>query len=253
MRNDEYSRMFAVEDTYWWYVALRRILVRETHKRLRCLASNCQRPAELPRILDAGCGTGANLAALRQFGRVCGVDVSPLALNLARTRGLSHLVKGSVLQLPVHAESVDLVLSIDVLYHVWVEDDLAALKEYYRVLRRGGWLIVHVAAHEWLRGSHDEVVMTRHRYTLKELVNRIESAGFRVRRQTYRNAFVFPLVLLGRVLGRGKSTTESDLRPLPLWLNRVLLWVMRAEEFVLGFTSLPLGTSAYVVAQKPLM
>ncbi|AXA35506.1 MAG: type 11 methyltransferase [Candidatus Sumerlaea sp.] len=252
MRNDEYSRMFAVEDTFWWYVALRRFLVRETHKRLGTFGNDRNTQREEPWILDAGCGTGANLNALSCFGRCIGVDISPTALNLARRRGLSNLARGSVLQLPVRPESVDVLLSIDVLYHVWVKDDLAALMEYHRALRPGGWLIVHVAAHEWLRGSHDEVVMTRHRYTLKELVERVESAGFRVHRQTYRNTFVLPLMLIARVLGRGKSKSESDLRPLPRWLNTLLLVVMKVEEFVLSFTNLPIGSSAYVVAQKPL-
>ncbi|MBI5650633.1 MAG: class I SAM-dependent methyltransferase, partial [Chloroflexi bacterium] len=55
MRPDEYRVMFEIEDKYWWYrgvrALLRQLLPRYIHSREA-------------RILDAGCGTGANLELL---------------------------------------------------------------------------------------------------------------------------------------------------------------------------------------------
>jgi ubiquinone/menaquinone biosynthesis C-methylase UbiE len=244
VRNDEYQRMFSVEGDFWWYRGLRELLVRE-------IRHVCRAAGREAILLDAGCGTGANLQALREVGRGVGVDFSSEALRLARSRGLAHLVRGKVQELPIRDAACDVLMSIDVLYHKWIEDDMAVLREYRRVLAPGGWLIVHVAAHEWLRGAHDEVVMTRHRYTRRELVNKVEAAGFRVRRATCRNSLLLPVMLARRLVSSERGAAQSDLAPLPSWLNSLLLLVIRLENQLLRVLDFPVGGSVFVVAHRP--
>ncbi len=243
MRADEYQRMFQLENDYWWYRALREFLVREMKSRLR-------HDAVRRVVLDAGCGTGANLAALAQGVMPVGLDYSPQALALSRQRGLKHLIRAKVQELPLRDCSCDAVMSIDVLYHQWISDDCAVLRECNRVLRHGGHLFVHVAAFDWLRGSHDEVVMTRHRYTRGELVRKIEACGFRVVRATYRNSFLLPLMVARRFLSPGPREAHSDLKPLPSWANRMFLAVLRLENFALRHMNLPIGGSVFVIAER---
>jgi SAM-dependent methyltransferase len=244
MRTDEYKRMFDAEDGFWWYAGVRGLLQRDA---VRCLSGKRK-----PRVLDAGCGTGRNLQMLRDLACGGGVDLSIEALQLCRNRGITDLARASILELPLLPESVDMVVSLDVLYHLWVTDDIRALNEFHRVLKPGGWLILQVAAFEFLRGSHDEVVYTRHRYTLRELREKVASAGFRVQRTTYRNALLFPLVLGARILKRRSRGAESDvLMPNPV-LNAILHGILKFENILLGFMNLPLGSSVYLVAQRPL-
>ena len=85
MNPAEYARMFQNEDHYWWFVS-RRELVTDLIGRY-VTAPNAV-------IVDVGCGTGATASALGRFGRVVGVDFSPLALEACASRGLSELAAG---------------------------------------------------------------------------------------------------------------------------------------------------------------
>src|SRR5437016_1756380 len=68
-----------------------------------------------PRILDCGCGTGANLALLDGFGRAYGFDRSIVGLRLARASGRGGLTRATVAAVPFPSASFDLVTSFDVL------------------------------------------------------------------------------------------------------------------------------------------
>src|SRR6185436_19940449 len=78
-------------------------------------------------ILDVGCGTGANLEMLSQFGMAEGVDVSAEALEFCRERGLQQVKQGAAEALPYANDSFDLVTGLDVVEHL--DDDVAGLKE----------------------------------------------------------------------------------------------------------------------------
>ncbi|MGC8740397.1 MAG: methyltransferase domain-containing protein [Candidatus Sumerlaeaceae bacterium] len=245
MQPEEYSRMFSVEDTFWWYRGLRALL-KET-----LIDLSKKKSEHRLQVIDAGCGTGANISECRMLIEGLGIDLAWEALVLARKRGLQHLVRGRIQELPVRDASCDVLMSIDVLYHRWIENDLQVLREYFRVLVPGGWLIIHVAAHEWLRGSHDEVVMTRHRYSRSELVEKVSAAGFRVRRATYRNTLLLPLMLLRRLITANTPVPVSDLRVPPRWLNETLYWVLWVENALLRVADFPTGGSLFVLAQRP--
>ena len=159
----EYKNIFENEESHFFYVG--------NHNMVLSLVKRYLKPGKEIRILDAGCGTGLLAKKLEKFGVVTGIDISPEAILYAKKRGI-RAIKASVTKLPFKDETFDLVVSIDVLYHQNVENDLNALGEFKRVLKPNGILIVKVPAYNWLRGSHDIVVHTKHRYTLEELIER---------------------------------------------------------------------------------
>ena len=242
MREDEYQRVFDTETRHWWYVGGRSLLEHDLTQLF---------PDRFSRwLLDAGCGTGGNLLSLADHGTTVGIDLSSTALTFARTRGLGHLVRGTITALPFLDNSFDAVISIDVLYHQWVNDEMA-LREFERVLRPGGILILQVAALESLRGHHDSVVFTRERYSKSTLDLRLKNAGFRISRITYRNTLLLPLIFLRRVLQRGSPEVRSDLQMPSTAVNTILRVIVSFENALLRYVSLPLGSSLYAVAQKP--
>jgi SAM-dependent methyltransferase len=89
------------------------------------------------RVLDVGCGDG-------RLGRLCGeagarylgLDVSVAAVRACRARGIAARVHDLSRPLPVPARSVDLVLSFEVLEHLFAPAFVCA--QAARVLRRGG-------------------------------------------------------------------------------------------------------------------
>src|SRR6476646_2501514 len=126
MNAAEYEAMFRVEDHLWWYTGMRRIAAQILGERL---AGAGRRLA----ILDAGCGTGGNLDWLARYGAAYGVDFSPLAVAFCAQRHLTTVSRASVLDLPYPDSTFDLVTSFDVIYHLGVRDDVAALAEMRRV------------------------------------------------------------------------------------------------------------------------
>src|SRR5687768_18066786 len=78
MQQHTYSIMYAVEEHHWWFVGRRRILKSFVAR----IAAGLKKTK--PQILDIGCGTGANLEMLAEFGDAQGVDVSAEALTFCR-------------------------------------------------------------------------------------------------------------------------------------------------------------------------
>lgn len=239
--------MYEAEESQWWYTGMRALSRALLEAPLRSLASPGARVA----ILDAGCGTGGNLAHLGRWGRAVGIDLSTDALDHCRERGVAA-ARAALLSLPFKDGSFDAVTSFDVVYHAWVTDDRAALREMARVLRRGGLILVRVPALRILWGGHDIEVQSRHRYTRRELRALLEETGLEVLRITYGNFFLFPLLLLRRTLDRATGRVGSDVGflPPPLeWAFRRLLELEAA--LVRRGWSLPVGASVMALGRKP--
>ena len=236
----EYVNVALMEDTHWWYVG-QAGLARDWLARL---PANGER-----QILDAGCGAGGAARWLGALGRAHGLDRHPLALELARARATPRLARGDVRALPYRAARFDLVTSFEVLCQLPDDDDTAALREIARVLRPGGWLLVRLPAHDWLRGAHDRYVHTHHRYTANELRDKLLAAGLWPVRVTYVNALLGLPAIAWRLATR-RAAAATDVRPLPAWLNTALTAVLRLETAWLRRWNLPGGLSLLALARK---
>lgn len=240
----EYRRMFDAEEKQWWYVGMRRI----TDGLLRPFLRGEGGPP--PRLLDAGCGTGANLLHFADGTRPVGVDLSPEALAFCSERG-TEVVRGSVLRLPFRDGTFLGVTSFDVLYHAWVESDAAAVSELVRVLAPGGVLFVRLPALRLLYGAHDVEVQTRHRYTSRELRALLEGAGLDVLALTYCNSLLFPLLLLRRTMDRWTGRRGSDVGFLPAPLEALFRGVLAVEAALVKWgLRFPAGASVIALARK---
>src|SRR5438034_451216 len=175
MQQHTYSILDRVEDKHWWFVGRRRILEFFLHD----IAEKLRTPHSAFRILDIGCGTGANLEMLSQFGDAEGVDVSDDALEFCREKGLKAK-KGLAEKLPFTDETFDITTALDVVEHL--DDDIAGLKEMFRVTKTGGYSLIFVPAFMWLWGVQDNVSHHRIRYTKRQIVESLEKSGYTIER-----------------------------------------------------------------------
>lgn len=242
METAEYHKMAAAEDGMWFYRTLHRHLWRELSRHL---------PAGPARLLDAGCGTGGlirRLAPRRPEWTWVGVDVEPLACDLARKRGAADVREASVTALPFAAGEFDAVVSADVLYHL--EDDEAALREMARVLRPGGVMVINVPAHRWLWSYHDVAVHGRRRYARSELAGKLSRAGLKPTRVTHWNTLLLPVIAARRKLLPAPAA-GSDVKLAAPWVEDTLTAMLRAETAWVGaLGNLPAGSSILAVAQR---
>jgi SAM-dependent methyltransferase len=205
------------------------------------------------RILDCGCGTGNNLRLLRNYGRACGIDLTFSGLAYARRQGERLVARASALSLPFSDGSFDLVTSFDVIYAFDDERAAVALAEMHRVLARGGHLVLNVAALPILRGNHSVLGGEVQRYTRAGLRAHLERAGFRVRRLTYTNAAILPMVaglrFAQRLRGHHESGSEISV---PSWpVNTALSGLLAVEAAALRAVNMPLGSSLLTLAVRP--
>lgn len=246
MEKSEYAHMYALESSFWWYRVLHE-LVDTTIQKLK--------PQGKIRILDAGCGTGRMMEICQKYGHVEGIDYSADAVDYSRKRGLEHVELGDLNEVQLEANSYDLITSLDVLYHAAIKDDKAILDKFYGALKEGGLLIINLPAFEYLKRSHDVVVHTKKRYRKKAFESELKEAGFSILQASYRMPLLYFIILITKIFHwhSKPEASQSDLKEIPGWINRLLLSMGRAENwFIKHGIEMPVGSSLFVVVKKPI-
>ncbi|MCU0701393.1 MAG: class I SAM-dependent methyltransferase [Myxococcaceae bacterium] len=228
-----------LSDRHWWLVG-RRAIFRETLRR------HLPKNGSERRILDAGCGTGPNIAMLTEFGTVWGVEASPLALEAARRRvGTSaHVSLGTLPGLGLEPELMfDVITLFDVLEHL--DEPVSALGELRARLAPGGRLLVTVPAFQFLWSVHDEQNQHRLRYDLRTLTTQLSQAGLTVDFWSYYNSLLFPAVAAVRLARRvfPGNPTKPELEASQGIANGLLTRLFSAERHVVTRRSIPFGVS----------
>jgi SAM-dependent methyltransferase len=158
------------------------------------------------RLLDAGCGDGNNIAALRTIlaergydAIVVGSDYNELRLARASARTQALPLKSDLLQLPFPDRAFDLVLCNHVIEHI--PADVDAMRELARVLDNDGLLLLGVpnegCALARLRNNvlQRSILRTTDHvnfYTGKALTARMRTAGLAPLEPPMREGFFLP-------------------------------------------------------------
>lgn len=254
MRQDLYEDLYTKEHTHWWHVGKRTIVYGLLDRYLPNGPSSESRQA-----LDLGCGTGLNLEGLEQYARATGTDYFEEALHFCRARGHTMLCKADAVDLPFPDATFDIITALDVLEHL--DDDYAALKELWRVMKPGGILIVSVPSYRFLWTYWDDILGHRRRYTTGMMRKVATRAGFRTRKLTYSNMLTLApamVVRLSKALlyssaaRQGKPRNpKTDFMTLPTPINSALIAYYKLETKLLRRGRLPFGLSVVTVLQKP--
>jgi SAM-dependent methyltransferase len=245
MNNDEYLKLAEVEDRMWYFRSLHAHVV-------RLLAQAGVKPDAA--VLDAGCGTGGMILRLREQQRGwkwSGIDFMPIACELARQRcgAGTDIREASVTALPFADASFDAVVSADVICQV--DDADVAVKEFFRVLKPGGVVVINVPAYMWMWSYHDDSCQTKHRYTRPEVEALMSAAGFENRWSTHTNALPFPLLWAKRKLLRSSNDT-SDMKDYPAVVDAAFRALVAPEHLWLKMGGRwAWGSSVLAMARKP--
>ncbi len=242
MEPQEYHTLFEVEDTHWWFRSLHELVVGCLSEMLR------QAQHDVLHLLDAGCGTGGLAKKLIVLGDVEAIDNSSLAIEYCKKRGLQNVHQADLNTLALPEAAYDAITCIDVLYHREIRDPAKVLRMFFKALKPGGILFLHLPAFEFLRSAHDTKVHTGHRYSLKEVRSLLWEAGFTVEWSSYRLMLLFLPVLLFKLLCPHRK--HSDAETPPVLLNVFLLALSRMENAFSRIVPLPFGVSLYAVARK---
>ena len=236
------------EQSHFWFRGFRWFVRPEVERALEGRSS--------PLILDCGCGTGANVTWLREYGTTYGFDLTWNGLALGHAMGRRLLTRASIAAIPFPDGCADLATSFDVFQCLPDPIEEEALREMRRVLKPGGQVLLNVAALETLRGAHATLSEEVRRYTPARLRRVVEEAGFQIERLTFVNASLFPLMLPVRVAQRWKSSGERvppgefDISVPPAPVNAMLTGLVWLEAAALRGVNMPIGSSLLVLARK---
>jgi SAM-dependent methyltransferase len=132
------------------------------------------------RVVEVGCGEGYGTALLATTAtEVIGIDYDPLTVaHAAATYPRPHFVRANLAALPVPSGSTDVVVTLQVIEHVWNHPEF--VRECLRVLRPGGLFCVTTPNRLTFSPGLDEPVNPFHtvEFAAAELVDLLERCGF---------------------------------------------------------------------------
>lgn len=146
---------------------------------LRCwVVKNIIRKLNARDFIEIGAASGEMALWMSDRGmNGTAVEISPSALLMLRQR-LHGCNSVEVFDRDSEhlKTSADLLLSMEVLEHI--EDDRAALSDWYRLVNPGGNFVMSVPAHPSMFSAEDEMAGHYRRYTKQDLIQKIQEAGF---------------------------------------------------------------------------
>jgi SAM-dependent methyltransferase len=240
MERDVYRSMRTLQSSHWWFLGRRRIVA--------TLIESLRLPADAS-ILEAGAGSGGNIALLQQFGRVSAFEMDAEAAGYCTADTGVQCVLGTLPDANPFAGQArfDLVVALDVLEHI--EHDVASLRSLSGCLAPGGRLLLTVPAYQWLYSGHDSIHHHRRRYTRRSLERVAAEAGLQVHRCGYFNSWLLPLAVGVRMVSRiFRRPPTSDATMPRKDANALLASVFESEAWVVKRRSFPAGLSLFLVA-----
>lgn len=196
-------------------------------------------------ILEVGCGIGNFTSGLVEHGKVWAIDINKNYVAQTKQRmgtkaqvGLGDIEKGRYF---FTGEKFDSIVCLNVLEHI--KDDSKALNNFFKLLKKGGKLILLVPAHQFLYGEIDRSIDHFRRYNKSQICERLKEIGFKIiksRRLNFLGAlgwFVAGKILKETIVKKGNIKV----------FNRVAPVFLRFENLI----EPPIGTSVLIIAQKP--
>lgn len=224
---------------HWWWRARERVVLAQLDR--------VRPPGGWRRALDVGCGDGLLFPALRGYA-ACVEGVEPdadLVTRAAREDGTIHVRPFDSSFAPGHA--FDLALFLDVLEHL--DDPDAVVAHAASLMESGGTLLVTVPAFMHLWTTHDDINHHRTRYTRSRLTALLEP-HFALDTARYLFRWVHPVKAAQHVMEAllRPEPTPAGIPPAPL--NTALYALSRAEETLLSWLDVPVGSSLLAVGRR---
>lgn len=196
-------------------------------------------------IVDVGCGLGVIGNSLdSECNLVCGCDISKRTLEKAKhfSKNKVEFISASIYEMPFKDETVDIVICLDVLEHLF--DENRALLEVQRILKAGGVLFVRVPRRLYTEAYREAYGHLRH-YSKEKLTALLDKNGFKVEATLHMfpwfdevNRYVYAFItvlnmILSRVTGSDKTFYERRIGGLKIYqqvIFPILMWMSNIDK-----------------------
>lgn len=246
---ESFGNLFRLEERNFWFRARNRILQMLVKKNLN--------EDKKTTYLEIGCGTGYVLSGLNKLNNLTliGSEIYIEGLKYAKKRLPEvDFIQLDAANIPFNNE-LDAIGAFDVLEHI-TEDELV-MENVFKALKKDGLFFITVPQYMFMWSSADEIACHKRRYSKKEIINKLEKAGFSIK---FLSSFVFslfPLMVISRFIkGKDKSNqktgskeyNELNLNPI---INKIFEYILYIDVFLIRIgIKLPFGGSLVVIGKK---
>jgi len=232
------------EDGHFWFQARNQLILWALRKYFPNILS----------FFEIGCGNGFVLSGVEKSNpkmKLYGSELYKTALSNAEKR----LKNVSLFQMDARkipfSEEFDIVGAFDVLEHI--KEDESVLTQMHQVVKPGGGILLSVPQHKFLWSDSDKFSFHVRRYESKELIEKVEKAGFEVILSTSFVSFLLPFMFISRWLSKGKikeTGPKVELKINPV-LNIVFKQILDLERLLIQCgLRFPMGGSLMIAARK---
>lgn len=245
MQLSEYELVRQVQGQHWWWLGREKII--ET------LVERYIDTSVKFEIADVGCGFGANISMLRQFGDVTGLELNAEAIETVKSRWGNSVQTVNWKSPDSLSLRFNFMLLGDVLEHI--PDDKGAIDWINEHLLSGGYALITVPAHQFLWTQMDEVLDHYRRYTRETLLALFDDR-FEIVYCSYYNMLLFPVKVCFVMFDRLKrmlfpSAVKRSYNDVPPSLiNSIFKHILMLESSLIRRTTVPFGVGLVCLVRK---
>lgn len=238
-----YDGLMEIEDSHCWMKARKNLIKLVLEKYI----------SRTDKIIDIGGGTGGMARYLIRNGyeNISVGEVHLRGLEYAKRCGVKNRYQFDVTKAPF-SEHFNVVVMFDVLEHI--DDDDLAIKNIYKILKKGGVVIVTVPAHMWLWSKQDALVYHRRRYEVDRLKELFIKNGFKILKVNSFFISILPLLFLRTFISKDDGIIKDDDFKNMFYVNPVVNFIsekiLNIEIKLLSDTSMRYGTNIILVGKK---
>ena len=240
-----FDELFKVESESFWFRSRNRLIIWALKKYF----------PDAKNFLEVGCGTGFVLSGVEK--NFPGLDLSGSEVFAEGIKFARKRTKAKLFQMDVRAISFknefDVIGAFDVIEHI--EQDEEVIKNIYNAVMPGGGIILTVPQHKFLWSKHDVYANHVRRYSAKELIYKVKTAGFNIIKTTSFMTLLLPFLLAFRRSFKGKDIKQDIMSQYKInrFVNRMLEKVLDFERmFIEHGVKFPLGSSLMLIGKKNL-
>ncbi len=235
---EHFAKLAPLETRHFWFRSRNRLVIWALQKHY----------PRMKKMFEIGCGTGYVLSGIeRAFPNVelSASDIYIAGLQFTKGRvDRAELFQMDARSIPFDSE-FDVIGAFDVLEHI-VEDQ-KALFEMYRAVKPGGGIIITVPQHTFLWSQTDVRACHVRRYSVAELKDKVEEAGFTIKVSTSFVSLLLPVMMLSRLQKRKGDNTDQTSE---LMVGGVTNWIL---EKILDFERILIRNGLHFAAGGSLL
>tara|TARA_B100001057_G_scaffold317785_1_gene318022 strand:+ start:46 stop:921 length:876 start_codon:yes stop_codon:yes gene_type:complete len=201
-------------------------------------------------VLEIGCSSGNLINKIKEKEKYYYIGSDAIKKQIEKLSNYHRDIPFIIFDLlknPFKENFCNSLIMLNVLEHI--KDDNEALIQANKILNKNGILIIEVPSGKFLYDDYDRKLLHFRRYNMREIVRKIENAGFKIEKKTHLGFLIFPIFALVKIFNKFFKNKDIVIKQAKISNNFFLKMVFNIEKKLSNFY-LPFGIRCYICARK---